>query len=186
MSLRIAAFFLVLGWVSLPGCSTENSAHCDGWSELAKGEVTATITSSGIDSQVDGAWSADGATWLPQASEIQINVDRSGGWSVVLHALWDVDGTPVTEKVEAGEFPIQVELRERDESGGEAFVYAASGETFWTGEQGGGTLIIAGVGEGEDTLVGCFELDGWVVGSSESQTVTVEQGFFHLRKFTNS
>ena len=163
------------------GCGADPEPTCNAGEELARGEVSASLSTQGLDGAADGTWTASAGTFTLQASEVFINVNREDGWGMVIHALRDVNGDPVVDLVAAGTFPIEVALHERDETGGEAFLYAASGEGLYTGEGGTGSLTLTGPGDGDDTLAGCFAFTAAVVGDAAT-SATLTDGALHLRE----
>lgn len=176
-----AAAWLSLSLLALAGCTEEPPPVCEGWDALDAGEVTASVTTAGLSGQGDGTWEAGAATYVIQPSEVMVNVGRTGAWGLTLHAVTDVTGAAVTERVAAGEYPIEVVLGERDADGGEAFVMSSSSDQFYTGEIGTGTLTLAGPGTGDGTLSGCFSLTATDL-HDDSRQVTMDGGLLHLQE----
>ena len=86
------------------------------------GEPNCTISDlSGMASvEMDGEyWAADSGSWNPNGSGIQIILSFDGpGRSMTIRGTRDQDGTDIAERLEAGDFPINVSLSGEDGTGG--------------------------------------------------------------------
>lgn len=129
-------FFLLLA-----ACSTEDGA-CPA---VDAGTAQATI---------DGeAWTGSGATWAWAGDSLQLNLDRTGDWSMSVVLQTTTGGATLLDAVDAGTFPIEVSLKSGE--GGFATVYPAEGASFTTNDADGGALTVAAV-DG-DALSACFD-----------------------------
>jgi len=145
------------------GCSDDCKAPTD----LRGGVMEATI---------DGeAWLTDLASWSETGSSLNINVDRTNGYTISLVVQTVMDGRNVLDLLDQEELPLEVMLGD-GEDGGWAVVYV-EGESgsYSTTEGAGGALTIA-EREG-DQLLGCVNFGA---GSNAGETIELADGFFRV------
>jgi hypothetical protein len=142
----MSRFFCLLA-VVLMGCKDE--AECK-VGDLGEDVAQATV---------DGAeWAASGGTWGVAGSGIQVSMESASQVMLNLAAKRDDGGDGVADAIEAGDFPIIIDLGGTDGHGG-VFDGRNSPVPYVSNETGGsGTMTISGV-SGDDKLSGCFEFD---------------------------
>jgi hypothetical protein len=148
--------------VLLAACQPNGGKGTCDVGDVATGQAVATV---------DGAdWTGTGATWRLAGSSLQINTVASDGWMLSLVAQATPDGTTASDALDAGEFPIDVTLKDGAD-GGWVLFYPDEGSSYGTQDTDGGTFTISGR-EGDD-LLACFSFSA---ASGDGGTVTVEGG----------
>ncbi len=108
---------------------------------------------------IDGSdWAANGGSWSVAGSAIQVSLESASGLTLTLRATSDDAGDGVADRVEAGDFPVVIDLGGEDGHGGVMDLRNGL-EAYASNQEGGsGTLTISNV-SGSDELSACFEFD---------------------------
>lgn len=124
---------------------SSSQAVCEDGAALDAGVVTATL---------DGADWESTATWVMGGESLQVNAAAFDGWSLTLVAQTTVDGVAITDALDAGSYPVNVDLG--PDGGGWVLAYPSDGDSL-SSDSGGGTLSFSAF-DG-DTLQACFSFD---------------------------
>jgi len=143
------------------GCGDKDGG-CDA-SSLAAGSAEATVDG--------GAWSDDAVTWSWAGSSLQLSSESSDGWLLSLAANLDANGDDLATAVDAGVFPIEIDLLD----GGFGLLYP-EGESFSyaSNKASGGTLTITSADD--SVVMGCFDFEA---ATAEGETIAIEGGLLH-------
>ena len=145
------------------GCSDECKAPTD----LRGGVMEATI---------DGqAWSTLVASWSETGSSLNINVDRTDGYTISMVLQTIMDGRNVLDLLDQDELPFDVTLGD-GEDGGWAVVYVEGESGSYSTTEGVGGSITIAEREG-DQLLGCLYFGA---GSNAGETVDLADGLFRV------
>lgn len=157
---------LILPALLFTACAADApvGATCD-VGDIGSGEIAAVV---------DGEdWSDDAATWILAGSSLQINSEPSGGWHLSAVLQVTTTGATLADALDAGSWPVEVDLPPEGGTGGWITFYPDSGDSYVTEAAAGGTLTLAGQ-TGTD-LYGCF---AFTAGKGNNKEVTVESGVF--------
>ncbi len=155
---------LLLPFAALfPGCSDE----CQPPSDLLSGSIEATI---------DGqAWSTAAATWSETGSSLNVNVDRTDGYTISMVVQSAIDSRNVLDLLDQDDLPIEITLGE-GEDGGWAVVYVEGQSTSYSTTVGaGGSMSI--VEQEGDQLAGCVSFGA---STNDGDELQLTDGFFRL------
>lgn len=150
----------------LLGCSDE----CRAPGDLRGGVMEATI---------DGQpWSTDAATWSETGSSLNVNVNRTDGYTISMVLQSAIDTRNVLDMLDLDDLPIEVTLGE-GEDGGWAVVYIeGESQSYATNNGAGGVLTI--VERDGDQLLGCVHFGA---STNDGVSMSLEEGFFRLAPF---
>ena len=151
---------------SLQACSDE----CQAPDDLAAGSLEATI---------DGqAWSTTAASWSATGSSLNVNVDRTEGYTISMVVQSAIDTRNVLDLIDQDDFPIEITLGE-GEDGGWAVVYVEGQSTSYSTTEGaGGSMTIAE--RSGDQLMGCV---AFAANTNDGDAFVLADGFFNLTPF---
>ena len=154
--------FLVVLLVLVSGCKSKDDdgvPNCsnDGLSGLASVEMDA------------DEWAADAGSWSRTGSGIQINLKFDGpNRSMTVRGTRDQDGTDIAERLDEGDFPINVSLSGEDGTGG--IIDGRFNKSYASNEASGNLTILDVEGA---TMSACFS---FIAVSDDSTMIEVTNG----------
>ena len=144
------------------GCKDEQNCEVDG------------LGSDVAQAAIDGSdWAASGGSWSVAGSAVQVSMESVSGLTLTLRATSDDGGDSVSDLVDAGDFPIVIDLDGADGHGGVMDLRNGIDAYASNQEGGSGTMTISGV-SGDNELSACFEFDA--VRQSDGRILEVREG----------